>query len=237
MTTCVDELVSIPVGERRISGRLTYAADGCPSVAALVAGPHPLLGGRPDNPIITSLRSGLASRGAAVLTFDYQDPTLGGIDAAIWSEMVSEFWRSSHVSQEEDWRRDVSAAAQYLRAAAPGPIVLIGYSFGCRGVADESTSADVAARICISPNPREHDFSGLYVHACPLLVIAGDNDFSCPAAELQAWFVDLPEPKVCHCLHGAEHFFRGRESEVAGMVIAFLDQAGILKSPPSGSGN
>ena len=229
MTESFEELVSIPVDGVRLEGRLAYPENRQPTCAALIIGAHPLLGGNMNNNVTTALRFGLAERGAAALTFEYRRPTEKDGAEIDWSAMLSDFWRTSHVAQEPAWRGDAGAALKYLQRAVPGPIVLIGYSFGCWALAELSAQIAAAALVCISPNPNDHDLGLLKSGAGPLLVVSSDNDFSCTPEKLKEWYDSLSGPKELICFPSAEHFFRGREDEVVRAVADLLLAHGLIE--------
>ena len=228
MPTCFEELVTIQADGGPIIGRMAYPEHGRPISAALIAGSHPLLGGDMSNNVTTALRLGLAESGIAALSFDYRVLDQHGDDGAEWSQLLSEFWKTSHVALEAEWCRDAGVALDYLKRDLPGDVVLIGYSFGCRVVAELSAGNAAAGIVCISPNPVNHDLNKLRSQSAPLLVISSDNDFSCPPAKLREWFDSLNGPAEIDVFADAEHFFRGRENEVVQAVIRFMNAGGLI---------
>jgi alpha/beta superfamily hydrolase len=227
--TITEELVTIPSNGARLAGCLSYQSDGRPGCAVLIAGAHPLLGGNSNNNVSTAMRRGLARRGLATLSFEYQPPLPPAHASIDWNSLLSEFWRTSHVSHEAAWLADSAAALRFLNDAVVAPSVLIGYSFGCWSVAELAKEGAAAALICISPNPLDHDLAGLKNAGSPILVITSDNDFSCPPDRLDAWFETLRTPKSLERLASAEHFFRRREEELVGIVADFLSRHRLLE--------
>lgn len=224
----VDEIVLIKVGAGTVRGRLAYPAAGRPALAALLLGAHPLLGGDADNNVLRALREGLVSRGAAVLSFDYRGT--GGSDAGglNWERMIADFWRDSRVTEEFLWVDDARAARDWLRATVRSRLVLVGYSFGCRVLSELAASSEAQALVCVSPNPAQHDLSKLAETQIPLFVVSSDNDFSCAASVLESWYDAQRSPRQRLLMAGAEHFFRGRESELVYGVCAFLAECGLI---------
>lgn len=224
----LEELVRIPVADSTIVGQLSYRSEDRPIAAALIAGAHPLLGGNMQNNVTTILRQRLAARGVLTMTFEYRnDPQLRGAEE--WAALVTEFWRSNHVPVEKDWRFDCKIAFEYLRDMISVPTILAGYSFGCWSIAELANSPGVEACVCISPNPDEHELVGFCNVKSPLLVIGSDNDFSCPYQHLLNWYDGLQGVKQFECLPAAEHFFRGREDQVASLVTGFLESRGLIE--------
>ncbi|MBK8267235.1 MAG: dienelactone hydrolase family protein [Planctomycetes bacterium] len=228
MWMCLEELVTIPADGTSLNGQLAYSAAGR-TPCALIAGSHPLLGGNMNSNVASSLRTGLAERNAAALSFDYRNPRSPGTSSADWARTVSEFWRTNHVPQEADWRNDTRSALAYLRSIAAAPTVLIGYSFGCHTIAGVAADSQAAAVICISPNPRDNDLSLFQSLQTPLLVISSDNDFSCTAGDLRLWYDSLGGPREIEIFSKAEHFFRGRERDLVCTVSRFLLAHGLIE--------
>lgn len=218
----LDELIRIQRDSICLDARLTYAASGSPLFAALVVGAHPLLGGHADNNVVNALRSGLAANSAIAMSFNYRG--VGGSEPTDmdWPRMISEFWKSASVPEERLWIEDGHIAVRRLRELTEAPIVLVGYSFGCRVVSDLANSETTLATICVSPNPTQNDLSGLETRTGPLLVISSDNDFSCPLETIATWFSQLSGPKHNLLIPNAEHFFRCREGEVVDGCLEFL---------------
>jgi alpha/beta superfamily hydrolase len=64
------------------------------------------------------------------------------------------------------------------------------------------------------------------LHTCTKakLFVTGDQDHVCPLPVLQELLACCPEPKALTLIPGADHFFLGREAEVAKAVVAFVTQ-------------
>lgn len=226
-TTITEEKVYIQGRERRLDGLLAYSADTA-ACSAVVAGPHPFLGGDMRNNIVSSLRKALALRGAVTLTFDY-----GGVGASEggpsdWPAVMSTFWKNGTFEEENDWADDTGSAMASLRQWCDQRLVLIGYSFGCWTVARNLHESGANAIVLISPNPKPHTFETLADCPVPLLLIHSDNDFTCSEPELVAWYDSIREPKTRVSLSASEHFFRGHETAVTKEVLEFLQHHDLL---------
>jgi alpha/beta superfamily hydrolase len=223
----VAEEVRFPSGPYRLQGELAYPESGDPRGAALLAGPHPLLGGTMENNVVRSLGPGLARRGLATLRFNYRGA--GGsegppIDVA---RHLALFWETSHVPDEMDLRHDVQAAADFLRRAAGAdlPLALVGYSFGCALLPHVAVKGP-CVRILIAPTVGKHDYDVFESAADPLLAIASEDDFAAGAAQVRSWFERLPGPKELILERFDNHFFRGHEEWLADGVLHFLEEHG-----------
>src|SRR6476469_9031762 len=83
--------------------------------AAVIAPPHPLYGGRFDNPVVIALADGLRAAALATLCFNFRG--VGG--------------SSGHANgTAADADADYGAAVDHLMRKQHGPYVAAGYSFG-----------------------------------------------------------------------------------------------------------
>jgi len=204
-------------------GERVEIAVTCPETGgrtgAILFGPHPLLGGDLENNVMTALAQAFAQAGHAALRFNYR--SVGRSEAGAPGVPRYEFWAAA------DGRRDFTAAledgAEAARRAARlfEPAFLVGYSFGAY-VALQSASRSMVdlplALIC--PPLGRLDFAELERHRGPTLLILAEQDAfdpPPPEAALRERF-----PRVHTRRHaGADHFFLGDESAVAGEVLSF----------------
>ena len=226
---CVDgivvEKVHFPSGPHRLEGRLAYPEDAVLLGAAVVAGPHPLLGGDMDNNVVAGLADGLAAHGLATLRFNYRGVGGSGGPAVDTAAHLARFWATSHVDDEGDFRFDLAAAADFLRSAtAAPPPALIGYSFGCTLLPHAAGAAEPL--VLVAPTVGVHDYDAYDGLINPLLVVASEDDFAADAARLRRWFGRLAAPKRLLQPRLDDHFFRGHEDWLAETTIAFLREHG-----------
>lgn len=230
-STIFEEITRFESDSLTLEGRISYPASIMPACAVLIAGAHPLLGGREENNVVDAVRHGVARTGALTMTFNYRgvgNSEKGNLD---WQRMIADFWREGRVSEEACWQRDTENAIDHLSELIDAPLVLIGYSFGCWVVSRLVEANAPLATICISPNPNQHDLSGLDSQTSPILVISSDNDFSCSPDDMRRWLESRTENLQHRLIPGAEHFFRARESEVVAETCAFLAANRILVGP------
>jgi uncharacterized protein len=226
-TSIIEETVRINGQGRVLDGNLAYPADQA-MCSALIAGPHPFLGGDRRNNVVRSLSEALSSQGAVALSFDY-----GGVGASEggpsdWPAVMSTFWKDGTFKEEGDWADDAGSALASLRTWSDLPRVLVGYSFGCWTVTKNLSKSCAEAIVLISPNPEKHSFDELATCRVPLLLIHNDNDFTCSVSDMTAWFDSIRQPKTRVQLPASEHFFRGHEKELTNVVVEFLSQHGVL---------
>jgi len=280
-TATIEETVQIQGCSRMLAGVLAYPCSSLltsgvtrlrsgeastASCSALIAGPHPFLGGDMGNNVVSSLLKSLASQGAVTLAFDYGGVGRSEGGPTDWPSVISTFWREGTFKEEDDWADDAGSAIGSLRQwcnlvdgsfvegnFADGnfvdgnlvegnfvegdlPLVLLGYSFGCWAVVRNLPGSCVKAIVLISPNPKQHTFEQLCDCPVPLLLIHSDNDFTCSVSEMVAWFDTIREPKTRVTISAGEHFFRGHEEQVSDAVVKFLRHHSVLSPRLKASG-
>jgi alpha/beta superfamily hydrolase len=221
----VVERVSITGGPYRLEGELAYPETAPPVGVAVIAGPHPLLGGNRQNNVVRGVGDGLAARGLATLRFDYRG--VGGsegptIDVA---EHMAQFWATGHVPDEMALTDDVRCAVGHLRRAAGPelPLALVGYSFGCALLPHAPLDATARpALVLIAPTLGKHDYDSYKSVCCPVLAIASEDDFSADAGRLERWVDGLAAPARLILRRLDNHFFRGHEAWLAETIADFL---------------
>jgi alpha/beta superfamily hydrolase len=119
----LEETVSITAEHASLDGVLAYPFSGTPARAALIVGPHPMMGGRLDNNVVRATARGMAERGCLSLRFEF-----GGNQVS--AEGMEAFWRTGHAPDDPKRADDTLAACAFLRRIRPLTTVAIGYSFG-----------------------------------------------------------------------------------------------------------
>jgi alpha/beta superfamily hydrolase len=223
----VAEHVRFPAGAYQLEGVLAYPEADPPRAAAVIAGPHPLLGGDLDNNVVRALADGLARRGLATLRFNYRGVGRSDGPAIDLAAHLAEFWRTAHVADEKtDARSDLEGAVAHLRGVVGGdlPLALLGYSFGCTLLPYVTAGEGPLARVLIAPTVARHDYTPYRALPEPMLVVASQEDFAAPADSLRRWFGTLAGPRRLVHLALDNHFFRGHESWLVQTVADFLGE-------------
>ena len=185
----MDVTISTTDGES-LQGEL-FVPDA-PSVAVVIAHPHPLMGGDMYTPVPGGFFRALADIGAAGLRFNFR-----GVGSST----------GTHDKGGAE-QLDVAACLDHLAEAVPDvPIVLSGWSFG----ADVSLTVDdprVAGWFLAAPPLRVVDPAEMAAksHAAPKFLAIGANDqFNDPAAagETTAEWTNTS----IQVIDGADHFF------------------------------
>jgi alpha/beta superfamily hydrolase len=217
------EVVCFPAGGLLLEGRLGYPETATPVGGVVIAGPHPLLGGDVENNVVRGLTAGLARRGVAALAFNYRGVGESGGSTPDVAAHLAEFWATSHVPEEPAYAADLRAAVEAMQEMTGPclPLALVSYSFGCSILPTAGIDARVPMAL-IAPTVGTHDYAAFGAVPNPLLVIAPDGDFAADAGRLAKWFDGLTAPK--RLVRGAwdDHFFRGHEERLAGLIFDFL---------------
>ncbi len=207
MTTPVLREIAGPAGA--LEARFDEAAVHPARAVAVLAPPHPLLGGTLNDRVVYHAAQGLKRVGCAVLRFNYRG---AGTSAGTFSGGTGEL-------------ADFAAAVDAAAARCPGvPVWAVGYSFGA-WVALAAGAGDprVAALVAIAPPVDSYDFGAARDAGKPVLIVAAEADRVCPIRAVQRFYGTLPEPRELVVVDGADHVFDGHASEVADAVADLLE--------------
>lgn len=197
------DTVSIPGPGVTLEGRFLPGTAG---PGAVITHPHPLFGGSMDNNVVWTAERAFHSRGWATLCFNFR-----GVGRSTGS-----------YGNGEAEAEDVSAVLDFLRERAPGPLYLVGYSFGAF-VAGRALLQGLAvqAAVFIAPPIAFMDLSWLPRVPGLRLVVAGDQDDLCPLADLRQMLAGTAAAPEIVVIAGADHFFGGREDELFQVLRDF----------------
>ena len=208
----------VDCGSGRLQARIRYAQQQDQGIGVILCPPHPLLAGNMENNVITALSRRLA-REFPVLTFNYR--AVGRSFSPEPDLPLFEYW--NRLDQSGDFSsiiRDTRGLLAWSRRLFSA-VHLAGYSFGSF-IALSAMTVQTLSLSVIAPPLAEHDFSGLPSLELPVLMVAAEQDNLLAVA-------DVPIPEISHrMIKGSDHFFVGREEEVADQVAVFL------KGLPSG---
>jgi uncharacterized protein len=219
----VVEEVFFPAGPYRLQGEFAYPESAPALAAAVIAGPHPLLGGNLHNNVVCGLGDGLAQRQLATLRFNYRGVGRSQGPKVDVVRNLAQFWQTSHVPEEMDLWQDLQGAVNFIRQSVPElALAMIGYSFGCALLPYVQPDPGATALILIAPTVGKHNYDSYLSVTRPKLVIVSDDDFATEAGELKDWFNRLREPKQLIRQRLDNHFFRDHEGWLAEIISAFL---------------
>jgi alpha/beta superfamily hydrolase len=202
--------ISFSSGGLVLEGILAIPEGAGPFPAVIVCHPHPLYGGSMDNNVVNSLSETLTQASLASFKFNFRG--VGGSQG--------EF--DQGIGEQED----VEAAISFISTVKEidsKRIGLAGYSAGA-GFAFPVGFNDnrIKAMAAVSPPLSMFDFDFLKSCPKPKLLISGSRDELIPIDQLLEFCQNLPEPKECESIEGADHFWWGYESCLAAKVVAFF---------------
>ena len=201
------EPLTFPSGDLTLEGLLHQPA-AVPHPAAAVCHPHPLFGGDMHNSVVTAVCQALVGAGIAALRFNFRGV---GRSQGRFGDGIGE-------------RADAMAALAYLRqreGVDTARVGIVGYSFGA-AVALVAADDQVAALAAIAPPA--HAMPRLSIR-CPTLLITGDRDDVAPPAHVAALARTLGPHCRAEIVPGADHFWWGRDEELAETVARFLSDS------------
>ena len=205
--------VSFLSGRLVLEGILAIPEGAEPFPAVIVCHPHPLYGGSMDNNVVYSLCETLTQASLASFKFNFRG--VGGSQG--------EFGQGIYEQE------DVEAAISFLstiKEVDSKRIGLAGYSAGAGFALPVAFKDDrVRALAAVSPPLPMFDFAFLKSCPKPKLLISGTRDDLIPIDQFLEFCQNLPEPKECESIEGANHFWWGYESRLAGKVAAFFTKA------------
>lgn len=224
MTNALNSVaLAIPCRAGTLEGRLLYSEVGPGAAAAaggaVVCAPHPFLAGNLENNVVRAVTRGLAAAGVPALAFNYR--AVGGSFQPRPGLPLFEYWgaldaEGSYTEIEADLR-DVLGFARGLL----GAVSLVGYSFGATLALRCQEGADAGGRWCaIAPPWGPAEVARLAGARGAALIVRAEREEVATAAAA-AGPVALPGVREV-VLPGSDHFFRGKEAEVAHEVVGFL---------------
>ena len=203
---------SRPNGDVELEGRLHLPQEMPLRGGSVLCHPHPAGGGEMGVHLMVQIAEALCSRGHAVLRFNFAG--VGQSDGQFTD------------GAEEPY--DVLSAAAYLEALqdlAAGSVNLAGWSFGSwMALHALALGLETPGLVSVAPPLAVYPFEEL-----PALLLdsrakryylAGDRDTFCPVDTLLSFAAAISPSDAMNVmvLEGADHFFFGREQEVADMV-------------------
>jgi alpha/beta superfamily hydrolase len=202
--------VSFSSGRLVLEGILTLPEVAGPFPAAIVCHPHPLYGGNMDNNVVCELSETLTQESFASFRFNFRG--VGGSQG--------EFAKG--IGEQEDVEAAISFISR-VKEVDWQRIGLAGYSAGA-GFALPVGSIDTRIRALAAVSPPLNMFDFEFLKSClkPKLLISGSRDDLIPISQFLKLCRNLPEPRECASIEGADHFWWGYESRLATEVTDFF---------------
>jgi alpha/beta superfamily hydrolase len=175
---------------------------------AVVAAPHPLMGGSMESPVATEIGLAASDEGFVSLRFNWR-----GVGASAGSPS----------GETEDADVDYRAALAFMEESVEGPIVGCGYSWGALTAARVCLDAPRVQRlVLVAPPPGMLDRDALVACGKPLLVIAGDRDEYVSIDALRKVLDGLPRTELV-VLEAVDHFFMSGLADVGHGMRSWLE--------------
>lgn len=194
-----------PVGQ--LEAILERPGEGALAGAAVVCHPHPQHGGTLHNKVAHTLARAFLRSGFEVLRFNFRGTE------------HSEGRYDNGVGELDD----ALAAIDYMRARHGAyPLWLAGFSFGAAIAVKAAVATHIDGLISVAPAISRFASGMASQPECPWLIVQGDEDELVDVEETVAWVDSLePGPELL-IVHGGEHFFHGRLTDLRDAVIEFV---------------
>jgi len=205
--------ISLPCRVGNLEGRLTYREENRGKPGVILCPPHPLLAGNMENNVIKALTRTLAHH-FPVLSFNYRG--VGKSCSPAPDLPLFEYWNRLDTSNDfseiiADTEQVIELSGRYFKR-----FHLVGYSFGSY-IGLSALPENALSFAGITPPLAEHDFTRLRTLSCTTFFLFAEKDNL--LAENKA---GLPQEAVIHEIAGSDHFFLGREQQVADLLESFL---------------
>ncbi len=202
--------VSFSSGGLFLEGILAIPEGAGPFPAVIVCHPHSLYGGNMDNNVVCSLSETLTQASLASFKFNFRG--VGGSQG--------EF--SQGIGEQEDVEAAISFISS-VKEVDSKRMGLAGYSAGAGFALPIAFNDDrIRALAAVSPPLSMFDFDFLKSCPKPKLLISGSRDDLISINQFLEFCQNLPEPKECESIEGADHFWWGYESRLAARVATFF---------------
>ena len=197
------------VGEGLALDGLYVPVEGA-TTSAVMAAPHPLMGGSMESPVVTEVAWACERSGRASLRFNWR-----GIGAS----------GGTPSGEAGDADVDYAAAVAFMTETVPGRHLAAGYSFGAVAAVRSIARDPVPERLLlVAPPTSMLDLDALARFAGPVLVVAGQDDEWVDARALAERAVLLEDVRV-EVIPRCDHFFMSGLGELSKFVADWLGAA------------
>ncbi len=168
------------------------AGEDADAHGAVIAPPHPLMGGSMDNPVVSEIGFACAKAGLASLRFN-------------WRGVGASAGRAS--GDPQDALVDYCAALDDLEQTVPPPLIAAGYSFGAAAAIAASDRTSVRSLVLVAPPPSMLDrATALVGFEREVFIAVGDRDPYADHLELAALADQVPKGHF-ELIPDCDHFF------------------------------
>ena len=209
--TTIAEPLTISSGDLQLEALLERpSGHSDPVPGVVICHPHPRQSGNMYSNVVIGVADRLTANGFAVLRFNFRG--VGESEGAF-------DWGSGETDDAEAALEELSLA----EGVDASRIGLAGYSFGAavalQAAMSSPTIQAVATIAC--PAAQVRAFSGLEILQ-PKLFVLGDHDHNFPIDQFRFLTRRYADPCDAEVVKGADHFFRGSESEVGDIASRFF---------------
>jgi len=178
------------------------AADG-----AVIAPPHPLVGGSMQSPVVNEIAHACQKNGVASLRFD-------------WRGIGASGGEPSGSAQDAD--EDFATALAHLEETVNGELLACGYSFGAAAALRACAGHPRVTRVVlVSPPPSLLDPAALARFVGRILVVTGEADAIAPAREVGALAARARRARMV-VIPECDHFFASGLAELGRALSEWL---------------
>ena len=202
--------IEFPCGDISLEGMISVPQGPGTFPLVVVCHPHPLYGGSMHNNVVDAVCSFLGEKGIAWLKFNFRGV---GRSGGSYGDGIGE---------KEDAKAAISFGESQAGIAAER-IGLCGYSFGSM-IAFPVAVEDARVRAVAGIAPFVQPEKLLNSFTRPKFLVCGTQDEFVPSNTLEKVFRGMPEPKELALFPGVDHFWVGKEEEMAERVAQFFTE-------------
>jgi hypothetical protein len=201
-----EEKIYIKNGSLKIEGLLSKSSK---ENGVVICHPHSLMGGSLHNNVVETLQEAYAAENYSTLRFNFRG--VGG-STGFYDEGRGE-------------KEDIFAVCEYLKKMGLTKLILAGYSFGAwvgSKVLEESNNTFVGS-VFVSPPVDYFNFNWDDLKNKINFMICGDHDQFCMVDVIKRVAQKINSP--LEIIHGADHFYMGKEKELARILHKYIVEA------------
>lgn len=204
------ELIDGPAGPIEVVVQQPESAS--PVGLAVIAHPHPLMGGTLDNKVVHTLSRAFLAQGWVTVRFNFRGV---GRSGGAWDEGRGEVDDMLAVLKHH-------LATMPAVHGRPAPLALAGFSFGGYAAAAaahqwQAQGQDVLSLVLVGPAVTKNEVPPV---AVPTLLVQGESDEVIPMAAVLDWA--RPQELPVTVVPGAGHFFHGQLGTLKQLVQSHL---------------
>ena len=178
-----------------------------------------------ENNVLTHITKTLTDNNFIVFRFNYRGIGMSETDRDLQEDQKLFWEHSTCPAYEEKIFIDCEAAYQTLSGILEPdwPVYIIGYSFGCLPSIQLFNDHSIQKLGMISPPLTKWKLNAERLNSKQQKkFFYAPDDFACSEDDISALYKQVPEPKSIQPFPDADHFFIGKEPELANSVTEFL---------------